>query len=171
MTRLTKVISPKTLLTKLTDLNENERIETVRWKGKLLPEVWVMNINGTWETDEEMVGIVMKKLEASSNNNSQIIDFRDSQSDGKTLINEIIKSWNERESTNFLVTKPDCSNIPILSESLGFHKKKRVYNSKGENMLQKPTVELPKQKYDYYFDEIIRRMSQQFSEDENELAF
>lgn len=56
-------ISCEELQEKLDTLEEDDRAEPIRWKGKIFPEGWGINIAGTWHTDREMCQAFFDLLE------------------------------------------------------------------------------------------------------------
>lgn len=50
-----KSITPKDLLENLTFLTEPDRTVGVKWKGKLTPEGWVLNVKSESREDKHMV--------------------------------------------------------------------------------------------------------------------
>nr|QMP82410.1 polymerase PA [Coleopteran orthomyxo-related virus OKIAV186] len=152
-------IRPNILLNKLTDLKEIERKNPIYWKGKILPEGWTNNQIGTWETDEEMVDIVIKEILNALSQDKIDCESTGYKIDPIQFLLEITSLWKGRKDNNFIVVEAEKIKESNVGKALGLGKKKRSLNPQGNEMKQKEGVEIEKLKYDFVFDEILRRFS------------
>nr|QPZ88438.1 putative polymerase PA [Soybean thrips quaranja-like virus 4] len=133
-----KAIYPIMLKEKLDNLKGPERVETVKWKGKLTPEGWTLNHKTEFEGDANLVSEFV---------NNNLLEY-----EGK--FKGITKALMVDDMNIFDVKVPHEDQ-----KHLGVGQKQRTFFPGNLDTKQEEYAELPKLKYDTYYDEIFRRLS------------
>nr|QPL15349.1 polymerase PA [Raphidiopteran orthomyxo-related virus OKIAV180] len=132
------IVTPSALLEGLTSFDEKFRRGTVRYKGKILPELVCANIETSEETDFNMISVFFNEITKYG----LLLTKRGRDCKANSINNDIVqiiaKAWSDEKSTNFnlcldLLNMDERSDLKI---ALGIGEKRLIHNPDNEDVQQ-----------------------------------
>nr|QPL15297.1 polymerase PA [Hymenopteran orthomyxo-related virus OKIAV174] len=154
--KMPRGVTPRDLLQNLSALNEMNRNNIVKWKGKILPEGWTYNLVESAETDAEMISIVLSFIKG---NHWEYKKLHPKSIEKPKLLETISEIWELSDNKNFALNVKDNIHNEVIKDLLGIGAKRRIHNQSDEATIQPPSRPIELNRYHTYFDEIIRRMN------------
>lgn len=157
---VTKFVEPEDLLKVLEDPRSRDT-DTIKWRGKILPEPMVENTITETHTDSEMITFFLEKIDMGS------VDYNNRIINAVRIVKD---EWETNEiRTNYrLVSQRNLIKDPKnkdLSYSLGVSAKKGYRDDNEMETTQPEYTEPPKLKYHPWFDSLLDDMAKLHMQD------
>lgn len=142
-------ISPNNLQSLLSTLEEDDREEFVKWKGKILPEGFVSNIVTEESKDSDMVSLVVEKVRSCIKERSRIIHLGYEEGrDFSSILEEFLDLWEASSRNTFYVADAESGEMTEeLKLFLGVQQKKRAFTPDPTGLKQPDLTPIKNMKY------------------------
>lgn len=158
-------ITADVLIGNLDDLEKSvDRPNVPKWRGKLLPEGFVLNFNMPFQKDDELISAFLGLVKSEGFNNFITLGYTDEAleklNNHENVLQEILEWWDNSNKSPFTVKM--ANKVPkdsILGKMMGIKMKGTVFNMDNETAVQKDFGPIPKCHHDSWFDEVFRRMT------------
>lgn len=128
-------ITPKTLLDNLTKLNEKERNNGCKWRGKMSPEGIVKNLHARNSKDIEMVTEMITHIIEEEFQFYKAVGYK--KEPNPEVLHELVDYWKTlREPKSFKFATSGHPMLPILSGMLGVKMKRKHWDSEENKVKQ-----------------------------------
>lgn len=161
-------ISPNNLLSLLTTLEEEDREEYIKWRGKILPVGSVSYIVTEESKDSEMVTLVIEKVKRSRIVHlgyGEGVEFDD-------LLEEFLDLWESSNRNTFNVANAESGEMTEgLKLFLGVQQKKRAFIPDPTGLKQTEIAPIKNLKYHNWIEEVYSRLKEEPNTQEYQCSF
>ncbi|KOB64682.1 Uncharacterized protein OBRU01_21714, partial [Operophtera brumata] len=152
-------VKPDHLLKLLSNLEEPDRVQEIRWKGKILPEGFSKPSVTTEREDREMVSLFLNDMSRDMDMQAEYNTegLKDNSTLNTGLFNLIVGKWENSEKNVFDMMRgtPKDEGYAILSEALGVGKKSRIFTGETEGMKQQEFADITPGRYPVWYEEVL----------------
>lgn len=150
------------MLSLLSTLEEDDREEYVKWRGKILPEGFVSNIWTEEGKDSDIVNLVVEKIRAWLHERSRVIHLGYGEgANFEDLLEEFLDLWESSNKNTFNVADAESGEMTEkLKLFLGVQQKKRVFTPDPTGLKQPDITPIKNIKYHNWIKEVYSRLKE-----------